>query len=125
KNYLYNTFTQKNQAHFIDRKDGLQRWKDLYQIAQQIPEHTAPENNTSAIPSEPDSLFSAPAHTGSSMLLVQGTFLITTVRSGLMMIHTYRALERIWYERLQQQWEHGTAPSQQLLFPVSYELPPQ
>src|SRR5690606_32146659 len=31
KGYLYNTFTQKHQAHFIDRKDGLQRWKDLYQ----------------------------------------------------------------------------------------------
>ncbi len=128
KNYLYNTFTQKHQAHFIDRKDGLQRWKDLYQIAQQTPEHIAPPaDNAGTASQEPDSLFSGQAdYTGkSSMLLVQGTFLVTTVRSGLMMIHTQRALERIWYERLQQQWEHGAAPSQQLLFPVSYELPPQ
>jgi DNA mismatch repair protein MutL len=51
--------------------------------------------------------------------------LVTTVKSGLMVIHIGRAQERIWYERLLQEWNSGSTASQQLLFPVSYELPPQ
>src|SRR5690606_22237052 len=27
---LYNTFTQKNQAHFIEQKSELSHWKDVY-----------------------------------------------------------------------------------------------
>jgi DNA mismatch repair protein MutL len=42
-----------------------------------------------------------------------------------MLIHIRRAQERIWYERLLQDWNTGNTPSQQLLFPLSYELPPQ
>ena len=30
---LYNTFTQKNQAHFIENKSELKHWKDLYEPA--------------------------------------------------------------------------------------------
>jgi DNA mismatch repair protein MutL len=41
-----------------------------------------------------------------------------------MVIHIRRAQERIWYERLLEEWNNGQTPSQQLLFPVSYELPP-
>jgi DNA mismatch repair protein MutL len=51
--------------------------------------------------------------------------LVTTVKSGLMLIHIRRAQERIWYERMLEEWNNGSTPSQQLLFPVSYELSPQ
>lgn len=120
--YLYNTFTQKNQAHFIERKDGLQRWKDLYEIAQQ------PANNETLPDSAPPLLHQ---HSETALvsqqqiLLVQGNMLVTTVKSGLMLIHIRRAQERIWYERLLQEWNEGQTPSQQLLFPVSIELTTQ
>ena len=126
KGYLYNTFTQKNQAHFIEQKDSRQRWKELYEIAQRPPE---PWSTT---PEAPDRIPShnlhqhndqVPANT-QNILLVQGSMLITTVKSGLMVIHIRRAQERIWYERLLQEWNTGQTPSQQLLFPVSYDLPP-
>jgi DNA mismatch repair protein MutL len=55
-------------------------------------------------------------------LLVQGELLVTTVKSGLMLVHIRRAQERIWYERLLEEWNSGATPSQQLLFPVSCEL---
>jgi DNA mismatch repair protein MutL len=42
-----------------------------------------------------------------------------------MLIHIRRAHERIWYERLLEEWNNGTTPSQQLLFPLSCELAPQ
>ncbi len=128
KGYLYNTFTQKNQAHFIDRKDGLKHWKELYQIAQ-TPNISQESTANRSIPSVATDLHSESGsivHTGQqNVLLVQGSMLLTTVRSGLMLIHIRRAQERIWYERLLLQYNHGQTPSQQLLFPVSYELPPQ
>ena len=59
------------------------------------------------------------------MLLIHGSLLATTVKSGLMLIHILRAQERIWYERLLAEWNSQDTPSQQLLFPISYEVPPQ
>jgi DNA mismatch repair protein MutL len=131
KGYLFNTFTNKNQAHFVEKKDSLKHWKDLYSIANTIPSqsHSIPayEGNNDTTPSaqaqQNDALFNA--NTGHNILLVQGTMLLTTVKSGLMLIHIRRAQERIWFERLLQEWNTGNTASQQVLFPVSYELPPQ
>ena len=125
--YLYNTFSQRNQAHFIDKKDGLERWKELYEIASKPAADRAPEPREAAhvLPSE--GLYRQQesfAGSGGNSLLVQGAMLVTTVKSGLMVVHIRRAQERIWYERLLQEWNTGQTPSQQLLFPVSYELPP-
>ena len=129
KGYLYNTFTSKGQAHFIEKKDSLKQWKNLYQIAQESAEQTDEE-----VPQEPSeqqqtTMLSGdsalPVNSEHNILLVQGVYLVTTVKSGMMLIHIRRAQERIWYERLLEQWNEGNTPSQQLLFPVSLELPPQ
>jgi DNA mismatch repair protein MutL len=132
KGYLYNTFSNKNQAHFVEKNDSLKHWKSLYEIAQ-----TPVINQDTTFPSSADSFSTQPAtlhHHGeteqagtrqNNILLVQGSMLVTTVKSGLMVIHIRRAQERIWYERMLQEWNNGNTPSQQLLFPMSYELPPQ
>ncbi|HTM65542.1 MAG TPA: DNA mismatch repair endonuclease MutL [Flavipsychrobacter sp.] len=122
-NYLYNTFTQKNQAHFIDKNNGLQHWKELYKIAQTPLE--SPPGDQFGKPAPPLHNHDDAVPSGTqSVLLVQGSMLVATVKSGLMVIHIRRAQERIWYERLLEEWNNGQTPSQQLLFPVSYELPP-
>lgn len=125
KGYLFNTFTGKNQAHFIEKKDSLQQWKELYAIAQspevsQASQQIVHTQQQLHVQKETDS-----AASGHNILLVQGSMLVTTVKSGMMVIHIRRAQERIWYERLLQEWNDGNTPSQQLLFPISYELPPQ
>lgn len=123
--YLRNTFSSKGQAHFIEKKDSLQQWKSLYEIASNrsgndVP--TAPEHSEA----QPDELYKDKAlPTQHNILLVQGSMLVTTVKSGLILLHIRRAQERIWYERLLAQWNDGDAPSQQLLFPVTYECSPQ
>lgn len=125
--YLSNSFSQKNQAHFIDKKDGLIRWKEVYEIAGSIPEKnmTQAEIQTNL----PSAMQQKSTLSGGSnkqnILLVQGSMLVTTVKSGLMYIHIRRAQERIWYERLMSQWEDGKTPSQRVLFPLSYETMPQ
>lgn len=136
KGYLYNSFTQKNQAHFIESKDSVKQWKSLYEIAHMVPrgqdEVHIPSGTSQPIAS---AATAAPtlhqesetniAGGSKNTLLVQGSMLVTTVKSGLMLVHIRRAQERIWYERLLQEWNNGNTPSQQLLFPISCEFAPQ
>jgi DNA mismatch repair protein MutL len=122
--YLFHSFAQKNQAHLIDKKDSLNQWKQLYEIAQSTPETVAAASQT--IPAQMQISEADSAEQAEGLILsVQGTFLVTTVKSGLMLVHIRRAQERIWYERLLQEWQGGHAVSQQVLFPVSCELAPQ
>lgn len=125
--YLSNSFAQKNQAHFIDKKDGLIRWKEVYEIAGSVPEkqytQTEIQSNNTSIAAQKSALSGGSLK--QNILLVQGSILVTTVKSGLMYIHIRRAQERIWYERLMSQWEDGKAASQSVLFPLNYEVMPQ
>ena len=133
RGYLYSAFSDKDQAHMIERKDSLKRWKELYEIAK-TPEQLTPSSFRSAVGSLDDdndpmqgSLLAGAenAKTSNGIMLLHGNMLATTVKSGLMMIHIRRAQERIWYERLLDQWNNQNTPSQQVLFPVSYETSPQ
>ncbi len=139
RGYLYNTFSDKDQAHFIERKDSLKRWKDLYEIAK-----NPIDGSQSAVGSSQFSVNSLQAADDSGslqgallsgaeteskgsngMMLIHGSLLATTVKSGMMLIHIRRAQERIWYERLLTEWNSQNTPSQQVLFPISYEASPQ
>ncbi len=126
KGYLSNTFSQKGQAHFVEKSDSLKKWKDLYTIAnEQVEEKSEPVSDSSRESLQLHATKTPVSENVHNILLVQGSMLVTTVKSGLMVIHIRRAQERIWYERLLDQWNDGDAPSQQILFPLSYELPPQ
>ena len=129
--YLYNAFTDKNQAHFIERKDSLKRWKDLYEIAQ-TPVQSAVDSRQPAAGAGDIQLqgallsgTEAESKSSNNMMVVHGALLATTVKSGMMLIHIRRAQERIWYERLLAEWNSQETASQQVLFPTSYEVSPQ
>ena len=118
RGYLFNAFTDKNQAHFIERNDSLKRWKDLYEIAQAPV--AAPVDNNGGVNSEPPvqaTILPATSESKGSgnMMVLFGAMLATTVKSGMMLIHIRRAQERIWYERLLEQWNSDQAPSQRVL----------
>lgn len=130
KGYLYNVFTEKGQAHAIERKDSLAQWKDLYAIAAQKPEGNTQATFASNMPIEqphamPQLYQNENSFESSNMLLIHGDLLATTVKSGMMLIHIRRAQERIWYERLQAQWSQQNAVIQKLLFPLTLDWPPQ
>jgi DNA mismatch repair protein MutL len=135
KGYLFNTFSEKGQAHVIERNDSLKHWKELYEIAN-TPAATniagTATINSAANNGETEqgqsSLLSGSHAEGkgrASMMLVHGSILAATVKSGMMMIHIRRAQERICYERLLKEWNNENAASQQVLFPTSYEMAPQ
>jgi len=131
--YLYQSFSTPNQAHRIAPGDEAQRWKEFYQkatipdpgsIASAEDRHTVPSVAQMALPVNniPEGKQAAPG--GQPVLTVQGSLLVTTVKSGLLLVHLRRARERIWYERLQEQWAGGDTPAQRVLFPISMELAP-
>lgn len=59
---------------------------------------------------------------GKSVLIVQGKYILTSSRSGLMAIHINRALERILYDRFLEALSKNAHVTQTALFPVTVQV---
>ena len=57
-----------------------------------------------------------------SVLLVQGKYIVTSSRSGLMVVHMARAMERILYERFLKAFSENAHVTQTTLFPVTVQV---
>jgi len=56
--------------------------------------------------------------------LAHGSYALFETAAGLVLLDRRAAHERIWFERLQEQFRAGEVPSQRLLLPVPVELDP-
>jgi DNA mismatch repair protein MutL len=56
--------------------------------------------------------------------LAHGSYAMFETAAGLVLLDRRAAHERIWFERLQEQFRSGTVPSQRLLLPMPIELDP-
>jgi DNA mismatch repair protein MutL len=125
ENYLFQSFTAPNQAHRIAPNQEAKHWKEFYQLATSTPAASVPRQEEVQQAELPTTRPAGPAAPGGQPVLsVQGALLVTTVKSGLLLVHLRRARERIWFERLQNQWNERDSPAQRLLFPISLELAP-
>lgn len=96
----------------------MQFWKDHFESSRA----GAPEEEVVvSAPLLPDEI-ATPAPISRHAFQVQGLFLLTTVRSGVLLIHIRRAQERILFERLLRSYNSGSVSSQQLLFPIALEF---
>ena len=98
------------------------------------PEVTPPPRPGAAIASQPP--MSAPAAsavpaTGTPALvnwrflgLAHGSYALFETPAGLVLLDRRAAHERVWFERLQEQFRTGAVPSQRLLLPIPLELDP-
>ena len=105
----YNPFRQKPS----------QEWQRLYEG---LPKETAPEEpalfpDTVEVTGQASITDIAPTH-----YQYKGRYIMTAVKSGLMIIDQYRADVRIRYERYLHQLTEAPAQSQRLLFPEMVEL---
>jgi len=130
---LYNTFSKKNQAHFIENKSELKHWKDFYEPA-------AKQNNTNQdlsatqqidepilIDAQPDfvrlqAFSSEPAMVLDHLTQLHNTYIIVQNDNGFLVIHQQNAHERILYERFIKAIDGKPIAIQQNLFPVTMEL---
>ena len=56
--------------------------------------------------------------------LAHGSYALFETSAGLVLLDRRAAHERVWFERLQEQFRSGAVPSQRLLLPVPMELDP-
>ena len=147
---LYQTFTQKNQAHFIEpnQKSNLKNWKDFYEAPAGAP-NAEPGQSGSVIPglSEASSILGSsitrtpmpeeapiipgmPRPAADKLQPIEGallqqllnTYIVTPTNRGFILVHQQSAHERVLYERYAAASKEKAIPSQKNLFPVTLQL---
>ncbi len=117
---LYKGFTQKNQAHFIE-KNELRHWKDFYKAEDQKSEVG------SLKPESAESLQSDLRHQTSDFVeLTQllNTYITVPSNNGFLLIHQQAAHERVLYEQLKKASRDKPVATQRSMFPSTLELSP-
>jgi len=74
---------------------------------------------------EQKALFDGAAQTGGnsvSIIILQKKYIVTSVKSGMMVIHIERARQRIFYERYYEKIAEAMPIAQQILFPQTVKL---
>ena len=119
---LYNTFSQKNQAHFIENKSELKHWREFYEPAAKSSSGGVIAN----IPEgEPTSLYTEKRlqlSDESPLHQMHFTYILVQNDAGFLVIHQQNAHERILYERFIKAVEGKPIAIQQSLFPQTMEL---
>jgi DNA mismatch repair protein MutL len=133
---LYKTFTQKNQAHFIESKSDIGHW-DANLLQQNLPEkkslkiELALEN----VGKSRDDYFQNPLKnnhqviaskkpTTEDFIQIHKSFILAQNENGFIVIHQQNAHERILYERFVNAIKGKPISVQRSLFPVTIELTP-
>jgi len=139
---LFKGFTQKHQAHFIE-KNELKHWKDLYEspgsevgsqksgvrsqenlqrpmINDQFSTEEKPIGFKSLLAAH-DSRLTSP---GTALTQLHNQFIIAATPSGFILIDQQAAHERVIYERLMNASKDKPVSTQRSIFPVTIELTP-
>ncbi len=100
--------TRKSQADIIERfeKENIRGWEKLY------------------YPTGGNDLQTVPSDSERRLLQIKGKYLVSPVKSGLMLIDQKRAHERILYERYLEITGNSKGISQADMFPVRIEMNP-
>ncbi len=120
---LFKTFTQKNQAHFIEgnEKSELKHWREFYESPKsgvRSLESTGPQQLLT-----PDSrLQTLHVLPDTTLLQLHNTYIIASTNSGFLLVHQQLAHERILYERYGLAAHGQQMATQKSLFPVTLEL---
>ncbi len=110
---LFSGFTQKNQAHLIERSNPSRPWAGL-----PIREAYTPEEQQTRLLSSESDLSEI------SFTQLFNTYIIYPLPDGYRLIHQQRAHERIRYEKLMEADAQKPIASQRSMFPATIELSP-
>lgn len=123
------TYTPVNRNRYGGNQPKLnlksnQDWERMYSEKSDFPKAQIIEEHQKAVGGDIAPLFSEEnSYTPEKKILqLQNKYLITPVKSGIMIINRQYAIERIIFERLLFQLEKNKSFSQQFLFPETIEL---
>ena len=119
---IFKGFTQKNQAHFIEKSERseLKNWKDFYESLE--PGLNSHESKTDTQLQTHDSQLSILQSAELSQLL--NTYIISPSKNGFLLIHQQAAHERVLYEQLKTASKDKPVATQRSMFPSTLELTP-
>lgn len=115
---LYNSFTQKHQAHKIDPtfpKQELKHWKEFFN-----PNENNKETKFKSIYEEHAITKSIHIISSNSLLQLHNTYIIATTETGFILVHQQLAHERILYDQYSQSVHANKVATQKSLFPVTF-----
>jgi DNA mismatch repair protein MutL len=118
---LYQSFTQKNQAHFIEKNSNLGDWKNFFAKDEK------PEIQLASSPLR----FEQPADheitlkEDCTLIQVFNTYIIAVTNRGFVLVHQQLAHERVLYEKLTSASSGKPVSYQRSLFPATIELSKQ
>ncbi len=118
---LFKSFTQKNQAHLIDKNSNLKNWKDFFT--------TTEETDTSAEPVvfefEKPLVQDICLREDCALIQLFNSYIIAATNRGFVLVHQQLAHERILYDRLLAASSGKAVAYQRSLFPVTLQLSSQ
>ncbi len=116
--FLFQSFTDKGKAHFLDKKEDVRQWKDLYKIQQEFTNqptdssHAISARNTDLENSLPNLNLETEDDVQNGMgieeefvpdyLQIGLTYIFVSSRQGFLIIDQHLAHQRILYERFEQ-----------------------
>ncbi|MEO5946647.1 MAG: DNA mismatch repair endonuclease MutL [Chitinophagaceae bacterium] len=119
---IFKGFTQKHQAHFIEKSDKseLKHWKSFYE--NQVPGDSSPVSDLEATPSQ--TTFNSHLTTDYELTQLLNTYIVTPSANGFLLIHHQAAHERVLYEQLKKASKDKPIAVQRSMFPSTLELTP-
>jgi DNA mismatch repair protein MutL len=122
-NSSYNPFEMERKGfeNYVARNEGDVRrnWEKLY-----ADPNSHPDEKSGSAPDFQQQLSMHEVHSGSRFLQLKNRYILTAVKSGLMVIDQHNAHERILFEKYLQALTHNHMIAQQTLFPETIELEP-
>ena len=116
---LFQTFSQKNQAHFIEKRSELKHWKEFYESPAENPSTT----NVDRPVSQPESLSLHKGYINEEHIIqLHHAYIMIQNDNGFLLIQQQNAHERILYEKYIAALGGKPMATQQSLFPTTLEL---
>lgn len=121
---IFKGFTQKNQAHFIDKNDKseLKHWREFYEESGKKKMEIGEEPTQAQ--ATPFSTLHSPLPLDAELSQILNTYIVLPSKSGFLLIHQQAAHERVLYEQMKNASKDKAVATQRSMFPSTLELTP-
>ncbi|HPH32293.1 MAG TPA: DNA mismatch repair endonuclease MutL [Chitinophagaceae bacterium] len=121
---IFRGFTQKNQAHFIEKSDQgeLKNWKSFYENNEQS--SVGSRQLAVGTQNSPLSTHHSPLTAETEISQLLNTYITIPSNNGFLLLHQQSAHERVLYEQLSAAGKDKPVATQRSMFPSTMELTP-
>ncbi|HEX4850473.1 MAG TPA: DNA mismatch repair protein MutL, partial [Puia sp.] len=119
---LYQTFTQKNQAHLVEpsQNSELRHWKNEHSAEKGFEIERSLTGSAATMPWQDEQHLAFRADLPVTQLL--NTYLVFSTNRGFILVHQQSAHERILFEKYMAALNGKKTPVQHSLFPITIQL---